>query len=268
MARMFVELVRLDGDRLTDQGDLDLAWRRYAAGLRILDHLRNGGGAGFLEDTTVPEELLGESIVQWSGAAGQSEARLQAALVEFQSLRGGPPPVEDVLRADYVRRSGHFEEEWEGQKQENPVAWLLLTAERERWRRFHDYFTRRYYESWRQVVETWSQGVATAPQMFHYLPGERDWLDDTLAVSDYPDYDVEFISEPERLFDAVLRQEKSRRTTQIRLAIAIWRQRQARRPRRLTNWRRRFWRKSLSTPLKESRFSTIPKAGRSICSIP
>jgi len=96
LARLLV----VSGRQLQSEGELDAAWERYLAALRISAHLRHranwSGTADYLEQSVY------RSLPYWAGAADQTPERIRRAIQEVDRLQQNLPSRTDAIKSDYL----------------------------------------------------------------------------------------------------------------------------------------------------------------------
>ncbi len=93
-------LLVVSGRQLQLQGQLDAAWERYLAALRISVQLRHRAtwpvSADFLERSVY------RALPYWAGAADQTPDRIHRAIQEVDKLQQNLPSYTDVIKSEYL----------------------------------------------------------------------------------------------------------------------------------------------------------------------
>ena len=95
-----VYLVVADGNRLTNEGKLDLAAERYFAALRMASHLKRGitfrGGV-------IAEGQAYDGLRSWAAAPGQTLRRIKVAIDEIDSIAKSGPSYSEFIKDKYMQ---------------------------------------------------------------------------------------------------------------------------------------------------------------------
>jgi hypothetical protein len=96
-------LLERSAAQLEFSGNLDAAWERYVAALRLAHHLRQGTGSWLWHEANYNEGDVYGRLPEWAARAGQTRERILAAIKELDGLESTRPWSSDAIKADYLR---------------------------------------------------------------------------------------------------------------------------------------------------------------------
>lgn len=223
-----IQLVQLDGLRLQEQGNLDEAWRRYLAAMRMLEHWVQGAPSSWnWYSLQLRRSEVMEAMVGWTAAGGESPERLAAAMADYRAAQDRIVGYAETLKAEYIR----FEKLLDGDPatmhalrldrrtvRSLAVARILLFWEVARARRVARYYTASHLQRVEQI-----EGILDGRQPH---PGSSNAL--LKEVIEPPRFvaDIDqrlwlgFFSTP--WWDPTVQFEADHRATLVRMAIAAW----------------------------------------------
>ncbi|MHB1037015.1 MAG: hypothetical protein ACYC35_19465, partial [Pirellulales bacterium] len=100
--KILFSLLKSDARRCEDEGQLDQAFDRYMAALRMSRHLRQRNVSQGADIADQIEQEVGYCLVCWAARPGQTRARIGEAMLRLGELNQRLPSKADAIKADYL----------------------------------------------------------------------------------------------------------------------------------------------------------------------
>lgn len=236
---VFRDLLLADATALVASGQLDAAWERYVAALRVANAGRLQGESSLYLRIERIERQVYEQLPRWAGHPQQTPQRIKAALRELEKLSRDVPSATSIIQDASVEAVRPLEGDFRRMEGADPqavrmmrLAYALLPWEAARARRLTSYFTARHLARIQALEQALCSGgpatrvpfVLTSPSNPHEHR-ERDlvqlnaWARTTpLAGRNYWSLNAPF-----SLDDRLWEQETYRRVVRVQMALLAWR---------------------------------------------
>jgi hypothetical protein len=233
--------------RMAD-GQLDQAWERYRAALRIAnEHRIRSSEFAYGQGDAIEAEVY-ERLPQWAAHPQQTPKRIQAALRELERLSRDVPSATSIIKDAYVEAVQPLDGDFRRIETDDPksvrmlrLTYALLPWETARARRLACFGAARHLARIQSLEQSMNQPGATIRQRFfwqntldprwHELLQFDTWMGTTPLAS----RGFWFLRHTFRLDDHVLEHEMYRRVVRVQLALLAWRMEHGQFPRRLDN---------------------------------